>query len=382
MDKMQERIKLIQDTVAFKKTSRIPTFSNYWTYMIFDAGHKLGEALYDYDLLYDIIIKFHLKYEFDSYIYKGARNPMRVSDAVEGNRYLIDDEMGSLSYVDYPLMQEDEYPQLIEDPRKFYWSVLLPRKNKALREPGAFDAFAKSFAELEVYNAFVARVDKTYTEEFEIPQRNAAMVPIPLETLFNYIRGIKATAIDIRRRPEQVDAACEAIAKYANVQAAYERLAQPIPPNYIFGGHVGMLSHSILNPKQFGKFFWPTIKNVYDECEKQGKPMMLFSEAQCTTFTDYFQDFKKGVVVIQPEQDDVFELRRRLPGVAIAGGLKSSILGVYSAQACVDYAKKLVNEVGADGGLIMNTDKMMSYANDAKSENILAVQEFCRSYTG
>ena len=64
MNKMQERIATVRKAVNFEKTDRIPTHSNYWTYMMLDAGYTLKEAIYDYDKLIDAIIGFHKKYNF------------------------------------------------------------------------------------------------------------------------------------------------------------------------------------------------------------------------------------------------------------------------------------------------------------------------------
>ncbi|MCL1804206.1 MAG: hypothetical protein FWG30_11355 [Eubacteriaceae bacterium] len=380
--KLKERISTIQDAVAFKKTGRIPTFSNYWTYMILESGNKLSEALYDYSLLFSIVTGFHEKYGFDLYNYKGARNPFRVTEAIDGNKYIIDDERETFNLVDYEIMHEDEYSELIKDPIKFYWSVCLPRKNKALGAPGSFEAFVKSIEEYKLYNAFIAKTEKYFLEELEVPVLAPASLLLPVETLFNFLRGIKGLSIDLRRRPHEVEAAVEAIGRVMGLDQVIGAVDGPMPEYAVFGGRTVLLGHSVLNPKQFEKLYWPYIKKWVDACERNGKQFQIFSEAQVTTFTDFFQEFPKGTVMLQPEQDDVFELRRRLPNVAICGGMKSSILGTKSKQECIDYAKRLIDTLGANGGFVMGPDKMMTYRNDAKPENILAVQELCETYTG
>jgi hypothetical protein len=383
MDKMQERIQIIRDAVSFKKTARIPTISNYWTYMSLDAGHKLSEALYDYGMLHDDIIRFHKKYSFDAYHYLGARNPFRVTDAVDGNKYTIDDERGAFNIDDYEVMREDEYRLFAEDPFKFLWSVAVPRKCKALSRPGSFEAVQKAVAEYDEYNAFVGKTAVRMLEEFHVPQTAQGFFSAPFEMCFNFLRGIKGLSIDMRRRPEELDIGLEAVAKFTNVwEASTAALQAPQPENAVFGGLTYLLGHSICSPKQFEKYFWPLLKHWADLCAKTGKKLLIFSEAQMLSFADFFQDLPKGAVCIQMEQDDVFEARKRLPNIAICGGMTAVSLGQKTKAECIELAKRLVNEVGQDGGFIMAQNKMMTYANDAKPENILAVQEFCATYAG
>ena len=138
-----ESVQLLRDAAAFNETTRIPTDSSFFTYIILEAGKKLGEALYDYDMLYQLICDFHEKYHFDSYAYMGTRNPFPVVEAVDGMIYVVDDEHDTLNVDDFTFMEDDEYPEFLADPLKFIWSKALPRKCKAMSKDGSFAAFEK-----------------------------------------------------------------------------------------------------------------------------------------------------------------------------------------------------------------------------------------------
>lgn len=139
-----------------------------------------------------------------------------------------------------------------------------------------------------------------------------------------------------------------------------------------------LLGHSVMSVKQFEEFYWPYLKYFFDKAMANKKTVYLFCESTLMRFAEFFQDIPKGVLCIQPEQDDVFELRKKLPNAAIAGGMPTSLLGMGTKEECVNYAKKLVDTLGA--GFILGQDKMISYRNDIKRENLLAVQEFARNY--
>jgi hypothetical protein len=71
-------------------------------------------------------------------------------------------------------------------------------------------------------------------------------------------------------------------------------------------------------------------------------------------------------------------MRKRLPNVALAGGMKTCLLGYGTNEQCVDYATTPIDTLGA--GFVLSQDKMISYRNDVRRENLLAVNEFARNY--
>ncbi len=377
--KLEERKQILRDATNFKKTDRIPTTSNYWTWLILDAGYKLSEGLYDYDILYKAVTDFHKKYCFDLYNYFGDRNPFRVADAAGGNSYEIDDESGLICLKDRCYMKEDEYPLLIENHYKFVWTVITRRSSKNLSGPGCEEAFFETVKEMNLFNESNARIRDTYVHEYGVPVPAELSVRAPSEMLMNIYRGIKNFSVDLRRRYGEVKAACDVIAATAGLDAAVGALDGPCGEEAAFDVWSTFLAHSILNQRQFEDLFWKYIKKILDKCVEKNKQFYIFCESEFLRFADYIKDVPKGTILFAPEVDNVFELRKALPNIAIAGGMTPELLGGGTKEQCIDYAKKLAEELGKDGGFVMGQTKMMTYRNDARSENILAVQEFCRN---
>ena len=73
-------------------------------------------------------------------------------------------------------------------------------------------------------------------------------------------------------------------------------------------------------------------------------------------------------------------VREKLPNVAIMGGMTTEMLNNSTPEECVAYSKRLCDELGAEGGFIFAENKMLSYRNDATSENMKAVCDFVSSY--
>lgn len=62
------------------------------------------------------------------------------------------------------------------------------------------------------------------------------------------------------------------------------------------------------------------------------------------------------------------------------GGMTTDLLSNGTQEECVSYARRLCDELGKDGGFIFSENKMLSYRNDAKAENMKAVCDFVDSY--
>ena len=80
------------------------------------------------------------------------------------------------------------------------------------------------------------------------------------------------------------------------------------------------------------------------------------------------------------ENDDIFEMKKKLPNITFAGGMPCELLYSGTKQQCIDYAKKLIDEVGYDGSYIFSQNRMVSFKNDCNAENLLAVNNFVREY--
>lgn len=312
------------------------------------------------------------------------RNPFRFTDVFEGNPYFFNESGEKLNLVDYQTMEDTEYPELIENVEKFIWTKSLPRKCKLFNDDlKAFELFDKAAKELITYQEFCNGMIEYFVNELKVPKPSKFwLLSTPFCGITDFFRGLKGASLDLRRHYSEAKEAVKALAEHDGLDAAIESIKEPVPDNCIFGVSHVELAHSICNNKQWAELYWPYFEKMLKNCQESNSQMHLFSEAEVLRFADFFQDLPKGLLMIQPEADDVFEMRKRLPNVAICGGMKPEYLGKKSKEECLDYARKLISEIGADGGFVVGQTKMMSYRTDAKSENIIAVQELCKNYRG
>ena len=371
---LQERRELFENAYHFRHNKRVPLHSCIFTWKILDAGYRLSEAIYDLDVMEKVLDEFHERYQFDMYSDVGARNPMRVSEALGNSYHYIDEADEAVLIDDHSIMEGDEYAELAADPEAFYWTKAFKRSCKPGITLGELKAACLEFDAHQKFSKKMA--DKVYYD-YAALRSTAVMLRMPFEDIFNTLRGIKASALDVRRNKDALKEALDALFEKER-KPLIDRAVQSTSPDTVASVGTTFLGHSLLSPKQFEELYWPYLKYMIDAAIANQKKIYIHCESTMLRFAEFFQDIPKGVLMVLLEQDDIFEMRKRLPNVALAGGMKTSLLGYGTKQECVDYAKKLIDELG--DGFVMSQDKMISYRNDIRRENLLAVHEFARNY--
>ncbi len=368
-----------------KKPARIPLTCNDRTGKIFDMGYKLSDCLYDYEKMDDCVYGYHEKYEFDTYYDLGMRNPIKALENFDVQLYDIDDDAGILQFVDKTYMQDPEkgYREIIRKGwDKYTYEDIYPIKyNFTDREDGLkrISAFAKEY---DLFASHGVKRQKVYTEEYGVPQLyRYGHAPIPTGALFNSgIRGIYALSIDMRRHADLLDEALESMEEeffkgFLQMVANYKE-----DENVVYAFSFPLLEHTIMNPKQFERYYWKYAKKRLDIMAENNMKVYIHAEGTLKYFLDYFRDLPANFASIMIEQDDPKMIKKALPNLTLSGGFPCVLLGHGTKQQCIDKAKEFVDELAYDGRYIYTTDKMISYKNDVKSENQLAVLNFLKEY--
>lgn len=166
---------------------------------------------------------------------------------------------------------------------------------------------------------------------------------------------------------------------FARKFPALQRALQAGEKTYIADVYCALIGHQVMNRKQFEQLYLPQLRQILDACAQAGKMVYLYVEGSIARFAEYFKDVPKGCAIMHLEIDDIFEMRKLLPGMCLAGGMTTDLLGSESPERCVAHAEKLVSELGP--GYVMSQNKMLSFKNDCRRENLLAVNNFVREYT-
>jgi hypothetical protein len=377
------RKQIINDAIRMgKRPDRTPHFSNYWTWSILNSGYKLSQALHSWDVMEKIVLDFQRDYPFDLVASVGIRNPVQVVEPMGQSKYDIDDERETINIRDVPSMDADEYDLLLKDFTRFLWEKLMPRRLVGFTPGLTVEGFGEVIDRFNALGQFVQQVTEKLRSQWGVTNIYSYPTAVPgFEQLFNFLRGIKGTSHDMRKVSDKVKAACEffdsrdidpLLSQLQKGEARDEALA--------FDMISIMLGHNVLSIKQWEAFYWPSLKRILDAVVDADKTIYVFAEGSTSRFWDYFKDYPKGHIAIHIEQDDLFEFRKALPNICIVGGMPTNLLGGGTKEQCVAHAKFLIDELGTEGGFILSQDKMISYRNDTKGENLKAVCDFVSEY--
>ncbi len=380
-----KRIELIDDAVRMKKApQRVPFATNDTFWRFHDLGYKLSEALLDYQIMEDALVDFQKRYQFDLYLDMGGRNPLPVTQSLGNFQYKFDDINNTLCLQEQCHFTVEDYDKFAANPVKTLWEEVLPRKYTYFKPDMKFELLQNTFSEFFKNAQTMTKITNRFVDELGVPAltapQNSPNMLSAFECLYNFLRGMQALSGDMRRYPEKVSTFVE-IFHNLYAKPSIEQLTQSNPLNSCFTAMTTMLSQNVINNKQFEKYYWPYFKEIVDKIIEIDGTMFILSEGTTMRVTEYLQELPKGHFCFYIEMDDIFDARKRLPNLCLWGGIPLALLSKGTKEQCVDHAKKVIDEAGSNGGLILATNKFTSSPNDCNRENLLAVSEFVRNYT-
>ncbi len=381
---MRERIDLYKTTVKKEKEpSRILNQACVFNWRYIDAGYNLNDVLCDYDKMYDANVRFMTLYNHDFYPELGWRNPLKVTRSVGNNLWEVNAAGDELSIRDHSFMEWEDYDALIKDPMKYLWETFNPRKNTKIRGTKSGETILDGLKEYKALGEYLVRISETARRDFGVPNyssKDAMFTSYDAghELLFNILRGMKNIAIDVRKDSAKVKAAIESI-EQTFVDPFYEELYKRENGTDMNCGadqSTVMLSHSILNPKQFEVFYWPFLKKLADYAESKDKIIEIYLESDSERFWDLFRDLPKGHFIFNTELDDMYKMKKELPNIALIGGMPVYLLGNGTPQQCINKVKELIDTLAPGGGYMLSPNKTLAYRNDARPENLKAICDY------
>ncbi len=378
-NKYQERINLYLKTIAHEVTDRIPVLTQMGTFAVGHAGSKIEEVQSNPEKLIEVYSKPFSEMYSDASVTAGFVFD-EISSRIIGNpNWFISEDGQTLQHNQCAPMLAEEYPQLIEDPKKFVRDVLIPRKCSRLAAPYPenYNALKELVAHLKEKAYFDNILKEKLKNEFGIPVFLGKLLASPIDHIFDGYRGFKGVAEDMRRRPQMLLDAINAMLHHS-VKSLENT---PIAPYPFFA----TMAHipTFISPKQMEIFYWPACDKLYNMVNERGGKLLLFMEGNWEKRYDFINSLPKNFAMCIIEDDDIFKAKKEIgDNVAVAGGMVLGRLRYNSKQECVDYAKKLANECGAGGGYVFTTDMELISAKDVNFENLVAVNDFISNYRG
>jgi len=405
------KARTIRDAIELRKPERVPICPFVGTYHARYAGVTVREAMYDYARLAEAMRKFHADFDVDAYLSSGTYTPGRVLELLDYKLYEwpghgVGEDQGYQT-VEGEYLLAEEYDAVLQDPSGFWINTYLPRVFGALKAwqmlprftnlleiPNVGPAFA-AFGTPEVQESLkalmkageaalewrqaVAAIDTEVMATHGLPSFRGGFSKAPFDIIGDTLRGTRPMMFDLFRRPAKVLEAVERIVPMA-IQMGVRTSNLSRSPMVFMPLHKGV--DSFMSPKDFEKFYWPTLKAVMLGLIEEGCVPMLFVEGAYNTRLDTLA--KAGLPEARTmwifENTDMREAKAKVGGWGCIGGnVSGSLMNAATAQDVAAYVKDLLEGTAYNGGFILGTGVSLS---EAKAENFQAMITAGRAYKG
>lgn len=372
-----QRLARVEGAMNHTITDRIPVLVMAETWVLAYAGKKIQDIQNDPQKELPCFEKMWNEIPMDvSFTGYFAREP-KMYHSLGTEPYFYSKDGTTIQSREFSFMKPEDYPVLINDTKNYFYNKNLLIKYPALNLPYPQDAEAllKSFLEFLPVAQKIMGNPVMAKEKWGMPIIGGSAYVNAFDTLMDFFRGLPQMFSDLRRRPQDVLDACEALLPIL-IDSLF---IMPIPPYpYIL---MPVHAPTYLTRPQFEKFFWPTFKKAHDEINKRGAKVFMAMEGNWDHVLDHLTDLPKNSIIAQVEATDIFKAKDIIgKDLAIAGGMPFALLKYGTKQECIDHAKKVIDYCAPGGGYMFTTDRVALAGNDFKVENLIAVNEFVQNY--
>jgi hypothetical protein len=407
----QQRDRRLKDAIALRVPDRVPVVlsSAYWPTAYY--GHSVRQAMYDYRLAAECWRRAAVELQPDGVMASLANTA--VGPLLEAFRWRPVRWAGhgapdnvSYQYLDQEVMRADEYDAYMLDPTYFYLSRYLPRVSETLAPLAKLPQFPKAqnlrlfpwfrvFGDPEVAGMLRQMVEigeeaqRMWDEhaalqkdlaDLGFPGLSAALCPCPFDYFGDYLRGSKGIMLDMYRRKDKLLEAMEHITPMLIEGAIADGRAGAC--NIIFMPmHWGL--DGFMSLDQFKTFYWPFLRRILVAQIEAGVVPCVFWEGVCNSRLEIIGDIPPGKAIYWFEGTDLFRAKQVLgEAVCLRGNVPASLLNVGTPDDVTAYCKRLIEEVGRNGGFILDGGGGDGIPDEARPENVRAmfrsVHEFGR----
>jgi hypothetical protein len=303
-------------------------------------------------------------------------------------------------FVEGEYMRDDEYDLLIKDPSDFWMRFYIPRAFGAFQswqylnpltsilEAPAFwflpytrpdlQASAQALIDVGKELAVWAKVQgeiSQWAQGSGYPAARSMLAKAPFDIIGDTLRGTKGIIRDMFRRPEKLLEAIDVVTDFHIRQSIAAANANKVV-TALFPLHKG--ADGFMSPKQFEKFYWPSLKKVIDAFIKEGIRPELFAEGSYDTRLETCNEFAKSEVAWLFDKTDMAKAKKILGKTCcISGNVPSSLMVTGTPRDVKEYCRKLIEVCAPGGGFILAGGAQVDEGNP---ENLRAMLEAAKDY--
>jgi hypothetical protein len=284
-------------------------------------------------------------------------------------------------------MKDDEYPELIEDPYYYLATKVVDRLYDNITLTGEKDIdpmknatiLLKGYFARQNYDGVVGPGREEITKKYNrssYPLYNAIAMA-PFDALADFTRSFTEVLKDIRRRPQEVLDAVDAL-----TEIELRRIDRaPIPgPGKRVCVFFALHMPTFMRPKDVEKFYWPSFMKVIEHTKKSGRDIYVFCEDNWDPYLDMVADLPEGIMIRFEKTNP--KLAREKCGMKhiFTGFFPMEVYRSGSPEEAVNKTKEFLDIVAPGGKYQFMADKSPLRGKDVILDNIKAVIKTVKEY--
>lgn len=380
----QERFERYNVAMNCGKPDRVPIRCGVGEWAAKYTNLTLQEFFYEPPKAVEAVEKIVDNWDIDIFTGGGfttAWGPMR--DAMEIKFFKFPGmhlpENSTFQYHEEEYMKPEDYDDFIANPTEWILNNYMPRVCEEFAEPGSYRAnlaLIKGAAAMAMYGGMAAATSEKWLKKWGFVPGSKGFTKAPFDTLGDTLRAMKGIMLDIRRRPEKVLAACEALVPH-NIR--YAMLGAGADTRFPCQAPLHRGAYPFMSLEHWEKFYWPSLKAVIEGLWAKGKRMIFFAEGDWTPYLEKIAELPDTSILFIIDTTDAKKAKEILGGrFCLIGGVPTTLLTYGTPQQVKDCVKRSIDELAGDGGFILSAGGVVM--GDAKLENIEAMIEAGREY--
>ncbi len=125
-----------------------------------------------------------------------------------------------------------------------------------------------------------------------VPPSANGFTAAPFDFIADQLRGFKEISMDVRRMPEKLAEACEA------VYPIMFKKGLPSKPTGYSSIFLPLHMPTYIREKDFAKLWWPSFKRMIDEYASLGIQCKLYCEDDWTRYLDYLYELPTNTILV------------------------------------------------------------------------------------
>lgn len=367
----QERTQLFTDVLGGNVPKRVPIYAFFQNeFAIQYAKRDLTESQWNPEEFEETTEKVCQDFISDNFPVVAVRYPSIYK--LLGSRNWEQGSNGFLQHPEIEGLTAEEYDDFIASPLDCVVEKVLPRLYSELDKPSKAFALAKAFKAYSDEFGNQGMVAAKLREKYGYADADffAGICEAPLDFVADQLRGFKGISIDIRRMPDKVEAAANAVTPWMIKMGI-----QPFPGKNS-ATFIPLHMAPYMREKDFAKLYWPGFKKQVDALAELGQRAHIYCEQDWMRYLDYLAEMPKNTIMTFEDGDPKLA-KEKLGGKQIISGFYPlSLLKTGTKQQCIDKAKELIDILAPGGGYIFGLDKVLITVDSINVENLQAVLEY------